>query len=49
LSIGVSHYVDDNTMFFDSLVQASEAALVEAVEDGGDRYLHRDPGVTEKL
>ncbi len=49
LAIGVSHYVDDNTMFFDSLVQASEAALVEAVEDGGDRHVHRDPGVSEQL
>ena len=44
LSVGVSHYADENTMFFDSLVQAAEAGLLAAVEDGGDRYVHRDPG-----
>lgn len=44
LSIGVSHFEDDNTMFFDSLVQAAEDGVREASEAGGDRYVHRDPG-----
>ena len=44
LSIGISHYADENTMFFDSLVGAAEAALAEAMEAGGDRWAYRDPG-----
>jgi diguanylate cyclase (GGDEF)-like protein len=47
LSIGLSHYEDDNTLFFDSLVEASEAALVEATRLGGDRFVHRVPGPRE--
>lgn len=47
LSVGVSHYSDDNTMFFDSLVQSAEAGLLDAIEDGGDRYVHRDPGTPD--
>lgn len=44
LSIGISHYEDENTLFFDSLVEAAEKALASAIEAGGDRFVHRDPG-----
>ena len=44
LSVGISHYVDDNTMFFDTLVESSEEALFEASQAGGDRFVHRHPG-----
>jgi two-component system cell cycle response regulator len=47
LSIGISHYEDDNTLFFDSLVEAAEGALAEAVKAGGDRHVHRVPGPRE--
>jgi diguanylate cyclase (GGDEF)-like protein len=47
LSIGISHYQDDNTLFFDSLVEAAEAALMEAAHSGGDRFVHRVPGPRE--
>jgi diguanylate cyclase (GGDEF)-like protein len=47
LSIGISHYEDDNTLFFDSLVEAAEAALLEATKSGGDRFVHRVPGPRE--
>jgi len=47
LSIGISHYEDDNTLFFDSLVEAAEAALAEATKSGGDRFVHRVPGPRE--
>ena len=44
LSVGVSHFEDENTMFFDSLVEAAEGALEEALSAGGDRFVHRQPG-----
>ncbi len=44
LSAGISHFENDNTMFFDSLVEAAELALVEAAEEGGDRFIYRSPG-----
>ncbi|NOT31208.1 MAG: GGDEF domain-containing protein [Planctomycetes bacterium] len=47
LSIGISHYQDDNTLFFDSLVEAAEGALAEAARAGGDRCVHRVPGPRE--
>ena len=47
LSIGISHYQDDNTLFFDSLVEAAELALSEALRSGGDRCVHRTPGPRE--
>ena len=47
LSIGISHYEDDNTLFFDSLVEAAEGALAEAARNGGDRFVHRVPGPRE--
>jgi len=47
LSIGLSHYEDDNTLFFDSLVEAAEGALGEAMKAGGDRFVHRVPGPRE--
>jgi len=47
LSIGISHYEDDNTLFFDSLVEAAESALAEAQRAGGDRLVYRVPGPRE--
>lgn len=47
LSVGISHYEDDNTLFFDSLVEAAESALLEAAKGGGDRFVHRVPGPRE--
>lgn len=47
LSIGISHYEEDNTLFFDSLVEAAEAALVDAAKAGGDRFVYRVPGPRE--
>ena len=47
LSIGISHYQDDNTLFFDSLVEAAESALAEALRAGGDRFVRRLPGPRE--
>ncbi len=47
LSIGISHYENDNTLFFDSLVEAAEGALAEALRSGGDRFVHRIPGPRE--
>ncbi len=47
LSIGISHYEDNNTLFFDSLVEAAELALAEALRAGGDRYVQRVPGPRE--
>ena len=47
LSIGISHYEDDNTLFFDSLVEAAEGALSEAMKGGGDRFVYRLPGPRE--
>ncbi len=44
LSVGLSHYEQENTLFFDSLVSAAEAALAQASSEGGDRYQHLDPG-----
>jgi diguanylate cyclase (GGDEF)-like protein len=44
LSVGISNYENENTLFFDSLVEAAEGALAEAAEAGGDRSVHRDPG-----
>lgn len=44
ISVGISHYVDDNTMFFDTLVEAAEGALLEAMASGGNRAVHHDPG-----
>ena len=47
LSVGLSHYEDDNTLFFDALVESAELALEEASAEGGDRYVHRDPAPRE--
>ena len=44
LSVGISNYESENTLFFDSLVEAAESALVEAIESGGDRHVYREPG-----
>lgn len=43
ISVGASHFGDENTLFFDSLVDASEAALRDAMDGGGDRYVYREP------
>ena len=44
MSVGISHFENDNTMFFDSLVEAAEIGLLEASESGGDRFVYRSPG-----
>jgi len=44
LSIGCSHFEEGNTMFFDALVDAAEAALAEAINGGGDRVVVRELG-----
>ena len=44
LSIGMTCYENENTMFFDDLVAAAERAVDEASADGGDRCVYRDPG-----
>ena len=36
-----------SVLFFDSLVEAAEAALGEAQKGGGDRFVHRVPGPRE--
>ena len=45
LSIGITTSLGSETMFFDSLLAASEGALIEALRAGGDRIVERDPGV----
>ncbi len=44
LSVGISHFEDENTMFFDSLVEAAERGLDEAASQGGDAFHYVDPG-----
>lgn len=44
LSIGISNFESENTLFFDSLVDAAEGALAKAIEGGGDRFVVRAPG-----
>lgn len=48
LSIGGSHYEDENTLFFDTLLESAEIASKLAEERGGDRYQHRDPSEQER-
>jgi PleD family two-component response regulator len=48
LSVGLSHFENENTMFFDSLVEAAERALDEAAARGGDRCAHQHPGPSRK-
>ncbi len=44
LSIGFSYSQGDDTMFFDSLLEASDDALADAQAQGGDRQFHQAPG-----
>ena len=44
LSIGISQYEKENTMFFDDLVDAAEHAMKRAFAEGGDRFVYCDPG-----
>jgi len=44
LSIGISQFEKENTMFFDDLVDAAERAMHEAAGEGGNRFVYRDPG-----
>ena len=46
LSVGISQYENENTMFFDDLVDAAETALAQAEAEGGDRFAYVDPGRT---
>jgi diguanylate cyclase (GGDEF)-like protein len=43
ISIGGAHNAEGKTLFFDDIVAAAEAALAQALSEGGDRYLMRDP------
>jgi diguanylate cyclase (GGDEF)-like protein len=43
LSIGLSDFEDDNTMFFDSLVEAAQEGLNDASTGGGDRLVYCSP------
>jgi diguanylate cyclase (GGDEF)-like protein len=45
VSIGGATMADGQTLFFDQLVSAAEAALDEAAAAGGDRFASRDPGL----
>ena len=44
LSIGGSHSVAGETLFFDALLETGRAALSDAVAAGGDRYVLRAAG-----
>ena len=44
MSVGISYFENENTMFFDSLVEAAEKAVLQATEEGGDRAVCLDPG-----
>ncbi len=44
LSVGLSHYENENTLFFDSLVEACEEGLRQSQEQGGDRFAYVAPG-----
>ena len=43
LSIGSSHNEGGATLFFDSMLEAAEAALADAAGGGGDRYVGHAP------
>ena len=43
LSIGLSDYENENTMFFDSLVESAQEALAVAAANGGDQFVYRSP------
>ena len=45
VSVGGATMADGQTLFFDQLVSAAEAALDEAAAAGGDRFASRDPGL----
>ena len=47
VSIGITHFEDNNTLFFDQLVEGAEAAVAEAAAAGGDRYAVHDVGKVE--
>jgi len=44
ISVGLSHNQAGDTMYFDSLLMAAEAAMNDAVEQGGGRCVERAPG-----
>jgi diguanylate cyclase (GGDEF)-like protein len=44
ISVGLSHSHSGETMYFDSLLQAAEGAMSQAVEEGGGRWIERAPG-----
>ena len=48
LSIGISQYEKENTMFFDDLVDAAERGLHAAELEGGDRFAYCEPGPAPK-
>jgi diguanylate cyclase (GGDEF)-like protein len=47
ISVGGANFHDENTLFFDALLETAEEAARRAVEQGGDRVVFLDPGVTD--
>jgi len=43
VSVGSTCFEDSNTLFFDALVDAADAAFERAAEAGGDRVVHVSP------
>ena len=43
LSIGASSYDNENTLFFDALLESAEEASRQGEEAGGDRLVMLDP------
>ncbi len=43
LSIGASSYENENTLFFDALLESAEEAARQGEEAGGDRFMIMDP------
>jgi diguanylate cyclase (GGDEF)-like protein len=47
VTIGIACFEDNNTLFFDQLVECAEAAASQASAAGGDRYRAHDVGKVE--
>ena len=44
VSIGAAHFEEDNTLFFDQLVEGAEAAVTGSSEAGGNRFTVHEVG-----
>jgi diguanylate cyclase (GGDEF)-like protein len=47
VAIGTAHFEENNTLFFDQLVEGAEAAVAAAGAAGGNRYVVHDVGKVE--